>query len=294
MLLALIFRGVAFEFRFKSSGNRHWWDRAFAYGSMAATFAQGVVLGSFIQGVEVVDRAYAGSAPCLAHPLLAVLRPGAHGRLRHAGGGLADRQDRRAAAGAGPTARCASPALLHARRGRRRLALDAADPRRDRRRAGSPGPTSLYLSPVPLLVLLVAWRLYRALERREHWSPFLLTLVLFLLSYAGLAISLFPYVIPPEITIWDAASPRSSQLFLLVGHGRSCCRSSWPTPATTTGCSAANRQTKAATSIERPPLAIPAIVVRHAVVRWCNHPGDGGDSRSNRDRCHWLIAAATA
>jgi cytochrome bd ubiquinol oxidase subunit II len=66
-------------------------------------------------------------------------------------------------------------------------------------------------------VVLVGWRLYLALQRDEHWMPFLLTLALFLLSYAGLAISLFPYVIPPEITIWDAASPRSSQLFLLVG-----------------------------------------------------------------------------
>jgi cytochrome d ubiquinol oxidase subunit II len=78
-------------------------------------------------------------------------------------------------------------------------------------------PNLLYLSPVPVLVVLVGVRLYYALERREHWTPFLLTLALFLLSFAGLAISLFPYVIPPEITIWEAASPRSSQLFLLVG-----------------------------------------------------------------------------
>ena len=62
MLLALIFRGVAFEFRFKSAGIAHWWDRAFACGSMAATFAQGMVLGGFIQGVTVTDGAFAGGA----------------------------------------------------------------------------------------------------------------------------------------------------------------------------------------------------------------------------------------
>ena len=62
MLLALIFRGVAFEFRFKSRRNRHWWDRAFAWGSMTATFAQGVVLGAFIHGIEVTDRAFQGHA----------------------------------------------------------------------------------------------------------------------------------------------------------------------------------------------------------------------------------------
>jgi cytochrome d ubiquinol oxidase subunit II len=62
MLLALIFRGVAFEFRFKSRRNRHWWDRAFAWGSMTATFAQGVVLGAFIHGIQVTDRAFQGHA----------------------------------------------------------------------------------------------------------------------------------------------------------------------------------------------------------------------------------------
>ena len=78
-------------------------------------------------------------------------------------------------------------------------------------------PQILYLSPVPILVVLTGWRLYLALERREHWTPFLLTLGLFILSYAGLAISLFPYVIPPAITIWDAASPPQSLRFLLIG-----------------------------------------------------------------------------
>ena len=79
-------------------------------------------------------------------------------------------------------------------------------------------PNILYLSPVPILVLLVgrAGSTSRS-SGGEHWTPFFLTMALFLLSYAGLAISLFPYVIPPAITIWDAASPPSSQIFLLVG-----------------------------------------------------------------------------
>jgi cytochrome bd ubiquinol oxidase subunit II len=78
-------------------------------------------------------------------------------------------------------------------------------------------PNFLYLAPVPLLVILAIIRLGIAIDRREERAPFLLTLLLFLLSYAGLAISLFPYIVPPSIAIWDAAAPHSSQAFMLVG-----------------------------------------------------------------------------
>jgi cytochrome d ubiquinol oxidase subunit II len=215
MLLALIFRGVAFEFRFKSTSNRHWWDRAFAYGSMAATFAQGVVLGAFIQGVEVVDRAYAGGALSWLNPFalfcgLALVAGyamlGAAWLIGKTEGDLQDWAYRvmrtvsllvLAAVG---IVSLWTP-LIHAEIAARWFTW----------------PNTAYLSPVPLLVLLVGFLLYRALERRAHWAPFLLTLALFILSYAGLAISLFPYVIPPAITIWDAASSPASQKFLLVG-----------------------------------------------------------------------------
>lgn len=215
MLLALIFRGVAFEFRFKSRNNRHWWDRAFSYGSMAATFAQGVVLGSFIQGVEVVDRAYAGHALSWFTPFslfcgLALMA----GYAMLGAAWLIGKTEGALQIWAYDKMRLSSlltliavgivslwTPLIHSEIAARWFSW----------------PNLLYLSPVPILVALVGWRLYLAIERREHWTPFLLTLALFLLSYAGLAISLFPYVIPPDITIWDAASPRSSQWFLLAG-----------------------------------------------------------------------------
>jgi cytochrome d ubiquinol oxidase subunit II len=215
MLLALIFRGVAFEFRFKSRGNRHWWDRAFAFGSMAATFAQGVVLGAFVQGVEVADRAYAGGALAWLNPFalfcgLALMA----GYTMLGAAWLIGKTEGDQQLWAYDQMRTASlltliavgivslwTPLIHAEIASRWFTW----------------PNLLYLSPVPVLVLLVGWRLYLAIERRENWTPFLLTLALFLLSYAGLAISLFPYVIPPEITIWDAASPPSSQRFLLAG-----------------------------------------------------------------------------
>src|SRR6476620_4603809 len=62
MLLALIFRGVAFEFRFRDAEHKTFWDHAFCYGSAIATFAQGMVLGAFIQGFEVTGRAYSGTS----------------------------------------------------------------------------------------------------------------------------------------------------------------------------------------------------------------------------------------
>ena len=215
MLLALVFRGVAFEFRFKSRANRHWWDRAFAWGSMTATFAQGVVLGSFIQGVEVVDRAYAGSALAWLTPFslfcgLALMA----GYAMLGAGWLIGKTQGLLQLWAYNRMRLASLLTLAAV-----VVVSLWTPLIHSAIAARwfTWPNILYLSPVPLLVALVGWRLYLAINRRQHWTPFLLTLALFVLSYAGLAISLFPYVIPPGITIWDAASPRSSQLFLLSG-----------------------------------------------------------------------------
>jgi cytochrome d ubiquinol oxidase subunit II len=215
MLLALIFRGVAFEFRFKSRANRHWWDRAFAWGSIAATFAQGVVLGAFIQGIEVVDRAYRGGSFGWLDPFalfcgLALVAGyamlGAGWLIVKTTGELQRWAYERMrllmllVLAAIAVVSIWTP-LIHPLIGLRWFSW----------------PNILYLSPVPLLVLLVAVRLHLALERREEYSPFLLTLALFLLSYAGLGISLWPYVIPPEITIWEAAAPPASQRFLLVG-----------------------------------------------------------------------------
>jgi cytochrome d ubiquinol oxidase subunit II len=215
MLLALIFRGVAFEFRFKSRRNRHWWDRAFAWGSMTATFAQGVVLGAFIHGIEVTDRAFQGHAFAWLTPFslfcglallggYAMLGAGwlimkttgdlqswAYGRMRFVG---------LLVLAAIAIVSLWTP-LIHAEIAARWFTW----------------PNFLYLAPVPLLVILAIIRLGIAIDRREERAPFLLTLLLFLLSYAGLAISLFPYIIPPTITIWDAASPHSSQAFMLVG-----------------------------------------------------------------------------
>jgi cytochrome d ubiquinol oxidase subunit II len=78
-------------------------------------------------------------------------------------------------------------------------------------------PQAIYVLPVPLLLAAAIFILFRAVNRRNTWVPFVATISIFLLSYIGLLISIFPYVVPDTITLWEAAAPLSSQKFLLPG-----------------------------------------------------------------------------
>jgi cytochrome d ubiquinol oxidase subunit II len=78
-------------------------------------------------------------------------------------------------------------------------------------------PNLAFLAPVPIVTAFTAWRLYRSLEEGGRYGPFLLTIALFLLGYLGLGISLFPYIVPPDVTIWQAANTPKSQAFTLFG-----------------------------------------------------------------------------
>jgi cytochrome d ubiquinol oxidase subunit II len=78
-------------------------------------------------------------------------------------------------------------------------------------------PGLLATVPMPILVALTAFLLWRALRGPRDWLPFVLTLVLFALAMAGLAISIWPDAIPGRVTIWEAAAPYRSQAFMLVG-----------------------------------------------------------------------------
>jgi cytochrome d ubiquinol oxidase subunit II len=216
MLVGLIFRGVAFEFRFKASDNgRRWWDLAFAVGSGMAAMMQGVALGAFIQGFEVEGRAYAGGpfdwltpfavfvgiALCLGYALL-----GAAWLVMKTEGELQGR-----------AWRLLWPLtfLVLAAVGGVSLWTPFLNPAIEAR--WFTWPNLLYLSPVPILVGVLALFLLRAEAQRRERQPFLLALALFVLAYIGLGISLWPHIIPPEIDIWEAAAPKESQSFLLVG-----------------------------------------------------------------------------
>jgi cytochrome d ubiquinol oxidase subunit II len=216
MLLALVFRGVAFEFRFKAlDRERHLWDKAFIGGSVAATFLQGVALGAYIQGFPVVGHAYAGGPLDWISPfslftgvglLVAYGLLGSTWLILKTEGGLQDRAygaARRLAWILAAVMMVVSLWTLLADSG---IAARWFSP-----------PNLVWLAPAPLLVAAVLSLLLRSLTRKAQLQPFLWALALMALGYGGLGFSLWPNIIPPAISIWDAASPPQSQGFTLVG-----------------------------------------------------------------------------
>ena len=216
MLLGLIFRGVAFEFRFKALDHeRKWWDIAFIGGSLTATFFQGVILGTYINGIPVVDRAFAGNPFDWLTPfplfsglglIVAYALLGSTWLIMKTEGKLQARMR----AITSPLAW-----VLLAVIGIVSLWTPLAHEQIAQRWFSV--PNIFWFSPVPLLVMLSMLQLWRALRKRAEVQPFMLALALIFLGYSGLAISIWPNIIPPHISTWDAAAPPQSQGFTLVG-----------------------------------------------------------------------------
>lgn len=217
MLLGLVFRGVAFEMRFRavSDRGRSWWDRGFAFGSIGAAFCQGIALGAIVQGIPTAGRAYAGgwwdwltpfsiltgAALVCGYALL-----GACWLIWKTEGEL----QRRARNYARVLALVTIGFIVIVS-----VSMLVINPTFRSRWLSM--PNIILVSPVPLLVGLIGWQFLRSIDRRSEVMPFVLALGLFLLSYIGLGISFWPMIVPPSITIWDAATHPSSQRFLLVG-----------------------------------------------------------------------------
>ena len=216
MLIGLIFRGVAFEFRFKSSvDGRHWWDKVFTGGSVVAAFFQGMTLGGFVQGIPVEGNHYGGGAFDWITPFAAFTGIGLViayallgctwlvmkcegallARMRHLGVFLTW------ALFAVIVLLSVWTPLIQPEIADRWFSL----------------PNLFWFLPVPILVVLCTAGLLWGLRRDTQYSPFLLALALIFLSYSGLGISLWPNVIPPSVSIWDAAGPAESLGFALVG-----------------------------------------------------------------------------
>jgi cytochrome d ubiquinol oxidase subunit II len=215
MLLGLVFRGVAFEFRWRDADHRKAWDAGFFAGSLAATFAQGVTLGALVEGISVAGRHYAGgwwdwltpfSLLTGASLVAGYALLGAGWLIWKTEGRLQDRARR--------LARRLLPALLAAI-GLVSLATPLVEEQYFHRWFESPG---LFVSlPMPLFVAAAGWFGWRSLGRGPDWAPFVWFLALFALTLAGLGISIWPDVIPGRVTIWEAAAPPSSQAFMLAG-----------------------------------------------------------------------------
>ncbi|SJN11720.1 putative Cytochrome bd2, subunit II [Halomonas citrativorans] len=213
MLAGLIFRGISFEFRFKSRRNRHWWNRSFAWGSAVAAFAQGAVVGAYIQGFQTEDFVYTGGAFDWLTPFTVLT-----------GLGL-----------------MAGYALL----GSTWLILKSEGHVQDWAYKITPILLAMvlvvfaivsiwtpFVNPFvwdrwfghlhliwifPVLALFFAFLVYRSVKQRRESYPFLATIGIYVFTYLGLIVSQWPMIVPPNYTLWDAASAPESQLFLLIG-----------------------------------------------------------------------------
>jgi cytochrome d ubiquinol oxidase subunit II len=217
MLLALVFRGVGFEFRFRARtrSGRYWWDMAFALGSAVAAFCQGLTLGGLLQGVHVENRRYAGgwldwltpfTVLCGIAVVVGFALLGSCWLIWRTEGALQSRCRRHAAVLAVATLGLIVVVSLW---------TPFLEPSFMQRWFGWPG--IVLTSPVPILVALLAWCFWKGLKLKHDVTPFLCAQGWFVLCYAGLGISIWPLMVPPSITIWDAAAPPASQEFLLVG-----------------------------------------------------------------------------
>ena len=214
MLIALVFRGVAFEFRHVSY-SKTGWNVAFTVGSTVATVAQGIILGGLIQGVAVRDGAFSGGPFDWATPFAFLC-----GASLVAGYGLL---------GATWLTMKTEGAVAERARGQAKMLLvvvlvfmavvslwtPLTQPRIAERWFSL--PNFFFLWPVPLLTALIAYYAWRWIEAGREVPPFLATIALFLLGFLGLVISNFPYLVPPSLTVWDTAATPASQIFMLLG-----------------------------------------------------------------------------
>jgi cytochrome d ubiquinol oxidase subunit II len=215
MLLALIFRGLAFEFRYRDAEHRTFWDHGFAYGSALAAFAQGVVLGAFIHGFHVEGRHFVGSSFDCFTPfstftgvalMFGYALLGAGWLVIKTDGALqewARALGRRALIGTALAIAVVSlwTPLIDAHIAARWFSW----------------PNIAVLAPVPLITAGLICYEWWSLDNGSDHGPFMGALGLFVMSYVGIAISLWPMIVPGHYTLHEAAASESTQAFLLVG-----------------------------------------------------------------------------
>jgi len=215
MLLGLVFRGVAFEFRWRDESHRPIWDAAFSVGSLVAALAQGITLGAILQGIKVSENSYAGGWLDWLSPFTVLT-------------GISIAIGYALLGSTWLIWKTEGATQAHARRLAGRLggatliaiaAVSGATPflAYDYWHRWFEIPGIFLTAPVPFLVAVAAFVFFWRLRRGSDRIPFLVALSFFLLGFIGLAISMFPYVVPRSLTIWDAAAPAASQIFMLVG-----------------------------------------------------------------------------
>lgn len=215
MLLALIFRGVAFEYRWRTKRWKSVWDKAFFGGSLVASIMQGICLGAIVQGIEITGRAYSGGwwdwltpfsmltgvAVAAGYALL-----GATWLVMKTENTLQEKMRKLSWVFALPTIGFMGLVSIIT------PFLDASYFAK-----WFTFPNTIYTLLVPFLVLVGIWKLFTGLKNKSDIAPFFSSLALFVLSFIGIGISFYPNIVPPSLSIWEAAAPDSSLSFTLVG-----------------------------------------------------------------------------
>jgi cytochrome d ubiquinol oxidase subunit II len=214
MLLALILRGVAFEFRAKAKQSRRMWDLGFVGGSAVAAFVQGVTLGALVEGLPLRDGQYTGGMLGWFTPFSCLCGFGlCSGYALLGAGWLAGKCEgrvRERALAMLPALTAATVALL----GLATVFALVSHLRILERWWERP-----YLTIFPLIGASAAARLMAASRKPRSFEPFLLGTLLFVAAFGALAISFWPYIVPFSITVEEAASPASSLGFMFWGAG---------------------------------------------------------------------------
>jgi cytochrome bd ubiquinol oxidase subunit II len=215
MLVALVLRGVSFEFRFKAHTSKRLWGICFAVGSIAAAFAQGLMLGAIVEGMPLQGGKYLGGPLGWFSPFSMLTGTSVvFGYALLGSAWLIMKTD-------GPLQEIAFGltrplvAVVVAFMGLVSTWLPFLSSQIMMRWFES--GNFIWLSPVPALALVNAIALWRAVMRRANYAPFVLALTFFALGFVGLLLGMWPNLLPPSLSIWDAAAPASSQGFILVG-----------------------------------------------------------------------------
>lgn len=216
MLLGLIFRGVAFEFRFKAAPENRWiWDYCFHFGSLAAAFMQGVIIGAYVQGIEVSGRSYAGGALdwLNAYSLVTGMAV-VFGYALLGATWLVMKTEGRTRDWA---ARSASYTLAYQPFFLAIVSISMPVIHPGIRELWFSLPNFFFLLPLPAASAILMIVIWRDLHSGREYRPFLLSFALFFTGYLGIAVSIWPYLVPFEITFRQAAAAPESQSLLLVG-----------------------------------------------------------------------------
>lgn len=215
MVISLIFRGVSFEFRFKADTSKPLWNWVFTISSVSATFFQGVVLGCFVQGFPMNEAALTVNSKDWLTPftlLTGIALISGYGLLGSTW--MIMKSEHKL-----------QRKMFHFAKGLLVIVgvfmvlVSIWTPLHSEEifQRWYSFPNVLFLLPLPIITSILFVLTWISLNKKHEFRPFIYSIFIFLCAYTGMAISVYPYLIPHQLTIWEAAAPDSTLIFIMVG-----------------------------------------------------------------------------